>query len=120
MASAKRYDALITGSRYAGAPTALLLALRGTRVLMVDREEKGSDPRFDAHRRRAAERLGPASKTLRNGTSKVRNTTFLYGARRSPSTSRPATAIEALLASGTARARRVVAGTAVTYTVPLD
>ncbi|MFP3913847.1 MAG: NAD(P)/FAD-dependent oxidoreductase [Actinomycetota bacterium] len=37
------YDAVVVGSRVAGAPTARLLALRGHRVLMVDRASMPSD-----------------------------------------------------------------------------
>src|SRR5581483_10714023 len=37
------YDAIIVGARCAGAPTALLLARRGHRVLLVDRAEFPSD-----------------------------------------------------------------------------
>jgi hypothetical protein len=37
------YDAIIVGARCAGAPTAMLLARRGHRVLLVDRAELPSD-----------------------------------------------------------------------------
>lgn len=37
------YDALVIGARCAGAPTAMLLARRGYRVLAVDRAEFPSD-----------------------------------------------------------------------------
>jgi flavin-dependent dehydrogenase len=39
----RRYDAVIVGARCAGASTALLLARRGYRVLLVDRGSFGSD-----------------------------------------------------------------------------
>lgn len=40
---AKTYDAIIAGARCAGAPTAMLLAARGYRVLLVDRATFPSD-----------------------------------------------------------------------------
>ncbi|MFG2879034.1 NAD(P)/FAD-dependent oxidoreductase [Streptomyces sp. NPDC048337] len=39
----KNYDAIVVGARYAGAPTAMLLARRGHRVLLVDRARFPSD-----------------------------------------------------------------------------
>lgn len=39
----KRYDAIIVGARCAGSPTAMLLARRGYRVLLVDRARFPSD-----------------------------------------------------------------------------
>jgi 2-polyprenyl-6-methoxyphenol hydroxylase-like FAD-dependent oxidoreductase len=38
-----RYDAIVVGARYAGAPTAMLLARRGHKVLVVDRATFPSD-----------------------------------------------------------------------------
>ena len=40
---AKHYDAIVVGARCAGAPTAMLLARKGYRVLMVDRASFPSD-----------------------------------------------------------------------------
>ena len=37
------YDAIIVGARVAGAPTAMLLARQGLRVLLVDRATFPSD-----------------------------------------------------------------------------
>src|SRR5512146_424027 len=39
----KRYDAIIVGARCAGSPTAMLLARKGYRVLLVDRAAFPSD-----------------------------------------------------------------------------
>ena len=39
----KTYDAIIVGARCAGAPTAMLLARKGYRVLLVDRATFPSD-----------------------------------------------------------------------------
>ena len=38
-----KYDVVIAGARCAGASTAMLLARRGLRVLVVDPESRGSD-----------------------------------------------------------------------------
>lgn len=43
MTSTARYDAIVVGARCAGAPTAMLLAQRGHRVLLVDRSTFPSD-----------------------------------------------------------------------------
>ena len=40
---AQRYDAIVIGARCGGAPTAMLLARKGYRVLMVDRATFPSD-----------------------------------------------------------------------------
>ena len=40
---APEYDAIVVGARVAGAATAMLLARRGRRVLLVDRRRPGSD-----------------------------------------------------------------------------
>jgi glycine/D-amino acid oxidase-like deaminating enzyme len=40
---AKRYDAIVVGARCAGAPTAMLLAQRKHRVLLVDKATFPSD-----------------------------------------------------------------------------
>ena len=37
------YDVVVVGARCAGAATTLLLARRGSRVLVVDRSRRGSD-----------------------------------------------------------------------------
>ena len=41
--ASSRYDAIVAGARCAGAATALLLARRGLRVLVVDRGQYGTD-----------------------------------------------------------------------------
>src|SRR5262245_65086691 len=40
---AQSYDVVVAGARCAGAATAMLLARRGLRVLVVDRERYGAD-----------------------------------------------------------------------------
>ena len=56
------YDAIVIGSRCAGAPTAMLLARAGRRVLVVDRATFPSDVLWAHHparRRRSPPALGP-------------------------------------------------------------
>ena len=43
------YDAIVVGARCAGAATALLLARKGHRVLLVDRAQFPSDMRLSTH-----------------------------------------------------------------------
>src|SRR5215470_7457311 len=43
------YDAIIVGARCAGSPTAMLLARRGYRVLLVDRATFPSDQPMSTH-----------------------------------------------------------------------
>jgi flavin-dependent dehydrogenase len=43
MSTASRYDAIVVGARVAGAPTAMLLARQGLRVLLLDRARFPSD-----------------------------------------------------------------------------
>ena len=43
------YDAIIVGARCAGSPTALLLARKGYKVLLVDRGAFPSDMAFSNH-----------------------------------------------------------------------
>src|SRR3954447_15719232 len=47
-AASTRYDAIVVGARCAGSPTAMLLARKGHRVLLVDRDQFPSDI-FRAH-----------------------------------------------------------------------
>jgi flavin-dependent dehydrogenase len=78
-----RYDVLIVGARCAGASTAMLLARAGMKVLVIDRQEYGTD-RLSTH---ALMRTGvllldkwgltPALTNAR--TPQVRRTTFHYG-----------------------------------------
>ena len=60
----KGYDAIIVGARCAGSPTAMLLARKGYRVLVVDRatlpQRHRVDPRGAAARGRRAGAMGPA------------------------------------------------------------
>ncbi len=53
------YDAIVVGARCAGSPTAMLLARRGYRVLLVDRAGFPSDT-LSTTGRRPAEAVGAA------------------------------------------------------------
>ena len=77
-----RYDVIIAGARCAGAATALLLARSGAKVLLVDRQDYGSDTISTLALMRGAviqlKRWGLASNVIAAGTPAVRSTTFHY------------------------------------------
>ena len=81
------YDAVIVGGRAAGASTAMLLARRGLRVLVVDRDSYGSDTLSTHALMRGAvnqlERWGVAD-TLREVTPSITSTVFHYGDQEIP------------------------------------
>ena len=76
----RRYDVIVVGGRVAGAASALLLARRGARVLVLERGTLGSDT-LSTHfiwprgARRLAE-LGVLDKVWRAGTPPIRRITF--------------------------------------------
>ncbi|MEL6982006.1 MAG: NAD(P)/FAD-dependent oxidoreductase [Actinomycetota bacterium] len=76
-----RYDAVIVGARVAGAATAMLLARRGLRVLVVDRDGLGSDTLSSHALMRGAvtqlERWGIAP-ALRAASPAIEQVTFHY------------------------------------------
>jgi glycine/D-amino acid oxidase-like deaminating enzyme len=65
-----RYDAIVVGARCAGAPTAMLLARRGHRVLLVDRA--GSPGRQRPGRR--GDRASSGGEQLLAGSPATRRT----------------------------------------------
>jgi flavin-dependent dehydrogenase len=77
-----RYDAAIVGARVAGAATAMLLARRGLRVLVIDRDGLGSDTLSSHALMRGAvtqlERWGIAP-ALRASSPSIEHVTFHYG-----------------------------------------
>lgn len=77
-----RYDAVIVGGRAAGASTALLLARRGQRVLVIDRDGYGSDTLSSHALQRGAinqlERWGVAA-PLRAVSPSITSIVFHYG-----------------------------------------
>jgi len=78
-----RYDVVIAGARCAGASTAMLLARRGLRVLVVDPGRYGSDTLSTHALMRGAvlqlHRWGVLDAVRRAGTPPIPSTTFHYG-----------------------------------------
>jgi menaquinone-9 beta-reductase len=87
------YDVIIAGARCAGAATALLLARAGARVLLVDRQARGSDT-MSTHvlMRTGVLQLGRWALLPRlrsEGTPPIGITTFHYGPELVPVTIKP-------------------------------
>jgi 2-polyprenyl-6-methoxyphenol hydroxylase-like FAD-dependent oxidoreductase len=81
--SRPHYDAIIVGARCAGAATALMLARAGANVLVIDRQDYGSDTMSTHALMRTAvlqlRRWGLLDAVMAAGTPEVRTTTFHYG-----------------------------------------
>jgi menaquinone-9 beta-reductase len=97
-----QYDAIVVGARCAGAATALLLARAGARVLMVDRQEYGSD-RLSTHAimRGGVKQLrswGLLGEILAAGTPAIRRTSFIYGEKTVAVEIKPEQGIDCLVA----------------------
>ena len=79
-----RYDVVIVGARCAGAATALLLAKAGAKVLVVDRQSRGTDTMSTHALMRTGvmqlDRLGLMPALDAMGTPTIKSTTFHYGA----------------------------------------
>lgn len=77
------YDAIVVGARCAGSPTAMLLARKGYRVLLVDRASFPSDTMSTHHIHRAgvarARRWGLLDRLLATGGPKITHWTFDLG-----------------------------------------
>ena len=77
------YDAVIVGARCAGASTAMLLALAGMKVLVIDRQAYGSDTMSTHALMRTGvlqlKRWGLLPAVMAAGTPEIRTTTFHYG-----------------------------------------
>jgi 2-polyprenyl-6-methoxyphenol hydroxylase-like FAD-dependent oxidoreductase len=80
---ANRYDVVIAGARCAGASTAMLLARRGLRVLVVDPAREGSDTLSTHAMMRGGvlqlHRWGLLDQVRASGAPAIRRTTFHYG-----------------------------------------
>ncbi len=80
----EHYDVVVVGARVAGAATALLLARRGRRVLVVDRAAPGADTLSTAALMRGAvnqlNRWGLLDRVIAAGTPAIEHTTIRYGA----------------------------------------
>jgi 2-polyprenyl-6-methoxyphenol hydroxylase-like FAD-dependent oxidoreductase len=77
------YDVVVVGARCAGAATAFLLAQSGAKVLLVDRQQYGSDTMSTHALMRSAvlqlKRWGLVPSIAAAGTPAIRSTTFHYG-----------------------------------------
>lgn len=77
------YDVVVVGARAAGAATAMLLARRGLRVLVVDRSAEGSDTLSSHALMRGAmtrlDRWGLLERVWAAGTPVITAATFRYG-----------------------------------------
>ncbi len=96
------YDVVVVGARAAGASTALLLARRGARVLVVDRTRRGSDTLSTHALMRPAvvqlHRWGLLDDLFAAGTPPITRTTFHYGHDQVPISLRPVAGTAALAA----------------------
>lgn len=81
--SRNRYDAVIVGARCAGASTAMLLARKGARVMVVDRDQHGTDTMSTHALMRSAvlqlHRWGVLENLQKSGVPAIRKTSFFYG-----------------------------------------
>src|SRR5207237_814426 len=79
----RHYDALVVGARCAGAATAMLMARRGMKVLLVDRAAYGTDTMSTHALMRGAvlqlHRWGLLPRLHEVATPAVRSTSFHYG-----------------------------------------
>jgi 2-polyprenyl-6-methoxyphenol hydroxylase-like FAD-dependent oxidoreductase len=96
------YDAIVVGARVAGAATAMLLARRGARVLVVDHAQPGTDTMSTHALMRGAvfqlRKWGLLDTIASAGTPTIRRTSFLYGERALDVDLKPEHGVEALYA----------------------
>ena len=87
------YDAIVVGARCAGATTAMLMARKGMRVLLVERGAPGTDTLSSHNLTRGAVsqlvRWGLADRLMAQGTPHINRTTFQFGGTRLPLDLRP-------------------------------
>jgi len=99
---ASPYDVVVVGARPAGAATAMLLARRGLRTLVLDAGRIGTDTVSTHALMRAGvlqlRRWGLLDGIVAAGTPPVRRTTFIYGTERASVTIRPSAGVDALYA----------------------
>ena len=99
---AKHYDAIVVGARCAGAATAMLLARKGARVLMIDRAAQGTDTMSThALMRGAVMQLnswGVLDRVIHAGTPPIRRTAFVYGSEAIEVDIKPSNGVDALYA----------------------
>ena len=79
----QHYDAIVVGARCAGAATAMLLARRGLKVLLFDRDRRGADTLSTLAIMRAGvlqlHRWGLLDQVRAAGAQPIRSTSFIYG-----------------------------------------
>ncbi|WP_409330570.1 NAD(P)/FAD-dependent oxidoreductase [Trujillonella humicola] len=97
-----RYDVVVVGARVAGAATALQLARRGARVLVLDRGRYGSDTVSTHALMRTGvvqlSRWGLLDRLVAAGVPPVRSTVFHHASGDSRISLRPAAGVDALYA----------------------
>lgn len=100
--STRRYDALIVGARCAGAATAMLLARKGLRVLVLDRGAYGTEALSTHALMRGAvlqlSRWGLMPRLVAAGTPPVLSTSFHYGEEEITIALKPSDGVDALYA----------------------
>jgi len=96
------HDVIVVGARAAGAATAMLLARRGLRTLLLDHSELGSDTLSTHALMRGGvlqlSRWGLLDEIVAAGTPPVRRTTFMYGDQRLVISIKAAHGVDALYA----------------------
>jgi flavin-dependent dehydrogenase len=96
------YDVVIVGARCAGAATALLLARRGLRVLVFDRDRRGADTLSTLAMMRAGvlqlHRWGLLDRVRQSGAQPIRSTSFVYGDEAITVPIKPRDGVDALYA----------------------
>ncbi len=98
--SSSSHDVIVVGARAAGAATAMLLARRGLRTLLLDRGQLTSDPMSTHALLRGGvlqlSRWGLLDQVIAAGTPPVRRSTFRYGDETAVVTVRPSSGVDAL------------------------
>lgn len=98
----ERFDVVVVGARVAGAATALLLARRGLRVLVLDRSRPGADTLSTHALMRAGaallHRWGVLDRVVAAGTPPVRQIRFHYPDQTTVVSIKPAAGVDALYA----------------------
>jgi menaquinone-9 beta-reductase len=96
------YDVIVVGARCAGAATAFLLAQSGAKVLLIDRQQYGSDTMSTHALMRSAvlqlNRWGLIPRLAAAGTPAIRSTTFHYGGEAVKVDIKPEHGVDSLLA----------------------
>ncbi len=99
--NAHHYDAIVIGARCAGAATAMLMARKGMKVLLVERNEPGADTVSSHNLTRGAvaqlARWGLGERLLDLGTPRIQRTTLHFGDRVLPIDLKPVMGMPGIL-----------------------